>query len=91
VKIKVTYCGGCNSGYDRAELVEKLKAEFPHMDFYITTSSNNCGMDFVLAVCGCPVRCAARENENGKYGAFTVSSPHDFPEAKKRLLSLNTR
>jgi hypothetical protein len=34
--------------------------------------------DFFLAVCGCPVGCAAREDEPGSRGRFAVTSQNDF-------------
>lgn len=35
--IGIKYCGGCNPGYVREELVKKLKERFPH-HIYVTAS-----------------------------------------------------
>jgi hypothetical protein len=88
MKVKVRYCGGCNSAYDRAGLVDKLRRDFPLLDFLVTApfdSGINTGADFTLVVCGCPVRCAAREDLAEACESLTVSSPADFLAVYRRL------
>ena len=43
--IGIKYCGGCNPGYVREELVKKLKERFPH-HIYVTASERT-------AISGC--------------------------------------
>ena len=88
--VRVKYCGGCNSSYDRPALVKRLQEAFPSARFVFSDAAG--APDFVLAVCGCPVACAAREDEDiegskdvegsenvkGSRRRFAVTSQSDF-------------
>lgn len=56
IRIGLKYCGGCNPGYDRVDLVQQIeenllgKAEF--------VSSGGEDVDLILAVQGCSTACA---------------------------------
>jgi hypothetical protein len=62
MEVLVKYCGGCNAGYDRVAFVENLRTAFPEAGFshYDEAPVVVDSRAFVLAVCGCPVRCTAR-------------------------------
>jgi hypothetical protein len=87
--VRVKYCGGCNSGYDRPAFVKRLQDAFPSVHFVFSDAGG--APDFVLAVCGCPVACAAREETQEKETRenpeslsayrFAVTSQSDFASA----------
>ncbi|GHS94293.1 hypothetical protein AGMMS50276_06600 [Synergistales bacterium] len=74
-RVFVKYCGGCNPSYDRVAFVERLGRELKDAEIVYSDSG---GSDFVLIVCGCPVKCAAYGSKNAK---FIASSQDDFSAA----------
>jgi hypothetical protein len=81
--VRVKYCGGCNSSYDRPAFVKRLQEAFPSARFTFSDAgeSDFGEPDFVLAVCGCPVACAARGDTRGSRGQYAVTSQNDFASA----------
>ena len=77
--VRVKYCGGCNSSYDRPAFVRRLQDAFPSARFVFSDTGET--PDFALAVCGCPVACAAREDVRGSRGRFVITSQSDFESA----------
>ena len=59
-KVGIRYCGGCNPGYDRKKVTEKLAAAFPEMVFENVKASGH--YLAVLVVCGCASACARTED-----------------------------
>jgi hypothetical protein len=47
--------------------------------------------DFVLVVCGCPVRCASHEELWGLSGKWIISSPNEYPVLYKELHKVEQR
>jgi 4-hydroxybutyrate CoA-transferase len=76
--IQVKYCGGCNPRYDRTDLIRRIREDFPGINIVYETPSPE-GADFVLVVCGCPVRCASHEGLRGLLGKWIISSPDEYP------------
>jgi hypothetical protein len=82
--VRVKYCGGCNASYDRLAFVKRLQDAFPSARFVFrdagSPASNSDLPDFVLAVCGCSVACAARGDVQvqGNRGQFAATSQNDF-------------
>jgi hypothetical protein len=84
--VRVKYCGGCNSSYDRPAFVKRVQDAFPSVRFTFSADAlTDAGVpDFALLVCGCPVECAAREageagkNLRGTFGRCAVSSQDAF-------------
>lgn len=59
-KIGIRFCGGCNPGYDRKKVTEKLADAFPEILFENVKASVH--YLAVLVVCGCPSACAKTED-----------------------------
>jgi hypothetical protein len=84
VIVRVKYCGGCNSSYDRPAFVERVREAFPSARFTFSDAAGEPDFgepDIVLAVCGCPAACAARGDIRGSRGQYTVTSQNDFASA----------
>ena len=75
--VLVKYCGGCNSRYDRAALVEKLRGEFPLVQFCYAGGGVT-GADMILIVCGCPSKCASHHDLHGRYGKLIAASADEY-------------
>jgi hypothetical protein len=80
--VLVKYCGGCNSSYNRPMFVKRVQDAFPLVRF---TFLDTPAPDFSLAVCGCPVACAARENVRGTHGRYVVTSRNGFVMACEEI------
>jgi 4-hydroxybutyrate CoA-transferase len=76
--LQVKYCGGCNAHYDRTGLIRRISEDFPGINIVYETPSPE-GADFVLIVCGCPVRCASHRGLRGLSGEWIISSPDEYP------------
>lgn len=76
--VQVKYCGGCNPRYDRSGLVGRIRRDFPGAAVIYEAPPGG-AVDFVLVVCGCPVRCASHEGLHGLSGKRIVSSPDEYP------------
>jgi hypothetical protein len=69
--------------------VKRLQEAFPSVRFAFSDIDD--APDFVLAVCGCPVACAAREDANtnnracGPGGQFAVTSQNDFTKVRDEI------
>ena len=59
-KIGIRFCGGCNPGYDRKKVVEKVAGAFPEIFFENVKTSEH--YMAVLVVCGCSSACARIED-----------------------------
>ncbi|MDR1875680.1 MAG: hypothetical protein LBQ90_11795 [Synergistaceae bacterium] len=79
--VRVKYCGGCNPSYDRTALVKRIQDRFPPLRFVYADTPPDVSVDFVLVVCGCPVRCANYAELHGLLGKFVVASQDDFSAA----------
>jgi hypothetical protein len=89
--VRVKYCGGCYSSYDRPAFVERLASALPSVEFVYAgpegPEDDAKVPDFVLAMCGCSVRCAGKGGETGARGSgkFVAWSEADFPAALEAL------
>ena len=80
-RVRIHYCGGCNPRYDRTALVQRLNADFPSLAFTYDGDA-----DLVLAVCGCSVACAAKQ-ETGSCIASTGPEDEDTLRAALNALA----
>jgi 3-hydroxyacyl-[acyl-carrier-protein] dehydratase len=80
----VKYCGGCNTRYDRVAFVEKLRPEFPAVEF-LAASAFTPLADIVLVVCGCPSKCASHGHLRGRYAKLVVESLEEYDEVQQKI------
>lgn len=74
MKIGVKYCGGCNPGYDRVDLVEQLEKRLEGKAVFVSPDDE--GIDLILAVEGCATACADLSPFAGKR-IFVMTCPED--------------
>jgi hypothetical protein len=75
--VQVKYCGGCNPGYDRTELVRRMLEDFSGINIVYEAPPGGT-VDFVVVICGCPARCVSHEGLRGLSGKRIVSSPGEY-------------
>lgn len=83
-KIGIRFCGGCNSGYNRQKVVNRITAAFPDILF----EHVNPRADYmaVLVVCGCPSACARTEDLSVPEDRLIyISCFADFLPAKTKI------
>ena len=81
--IGIKYCGGCNPGYVREELVKKLKERFPHHIYVTASERTEC--DIWLLVCGCSSACVSGEGLSALRKRFVLTSMKEFSKAEDYL------
>ena len=82
--ILVKYCGGCNTRYDRAAFVEKLRGDFPAVEFF-AASDETTQADIVLVVCGCPAKCVSHEYLRARLAKIVVESLEEYDEVQQKI------
>ncbi len=80
MKIGIKYCGGCNPRFDRTDIAQRLRNDFP--DSEIVSAQPDDQLDYVVVVCGCNSACAQIDGLMGKHGRSILT--HD--EAYSTLL-----
>ena len=56
MKVRIKYCGGCNPGFDRVELVDKIRIELAGIVDFV--SPMDPGIEALLVIEGCSTACA---------------------------------
>lgn len=79
MKIGIKYCGGCNPGYDRKKLVEKLKSDFKEATF--ENARENIFYDVVAVINGCSRACSEHGPLKGVEKLF-INSEKDYLKFK---------
>ncbi|MCQ4896397.1 MULTISPECIES: hypothetical protein [Anaerotruncus] len=81
--VAVKYCGGCNPRYERTELAERLRADFPGVRIVRAEEP----ADVAAIICGCPAACASRAGLTARLGAVVLTSPADYDRLLRPLLA----
>lgn len=69
--VAVKYCGGCNPRYERTELAERLRADFPGVRIVRAEEP----ADVAAIICGCPAACASRARAYRAAGRRRADEP----------------
>ena len=81
--VAVKYCGGCNPRYERTELAERLRADFPGARIVRPEEP----ADVAAIICGCPAACASRAGFPARLGAVVLTGPADYDRLLRPLLA----
>lgn len=90
MEIGVKYCGGCNSGYDRAAFLEKIKLGCSD-NFNFKNVNENTEFDFIIVLCGCKAVCANYRSIKSKYGWILVSNENELYSTIQKIYELRDR
>ncbi|SHG68521.1 hypothetical protein SAMN02745221_00744 [Thermosyntropha lipolytica DSM 11003] len=77
MKIRIKYCGGCNSGYDRVKFVKLIAKAYKDMKGEDLSLAYFDAEDIAagLMVCGCSVCCPDREDiKDGLYPWYVITN-----------------
>ncbi len=64
-KISISYCGGCNAGYDRVEFVKVLLERLKNENIAFEIVDNDEESDISIILAGCQALCVADRDDLG--------------------------
>ncbi len=85
-RIGVKYCGGCNPGYERVEVVEEVQSQGGERFLFLYHNQQD--LDGLIAVNGCARACAAKDLKPGEIPCRSIASKDDLGSLVQWLLSL---
>ncbi|WP_066687104.1 hypothetical protein [Christensenella intestinihominis] len=89
MRIGIKYCGGCNPRYDRTNIAQRLREDFPEDE--VVPAASGPDMDYVVVVCGCKSACALVDGLTGKYGRTVLTESDAYDGLLKTLKELQRR
>jgi len=75
LKIGIKYCGGCNPGYERVEMVERVQFQFK--DRFSFLRHDEPEIDGLILMSGCQTGCAEDLNST-RIHSCSVTRENDF-------------
>jgi hypothetical protein len=78
MNIGIKYCGGCNSHFDRAKVLDKIIQYFKEDNFEYAKENNS--YDIILVLNGCSRACADDSALNGKLKIY-INYESDYKKA----------
>lgn len=81
--VGLKYCGGCNPSYDRAALVDELKAAYPQVEFCPYRQGEV--YDLALLVKGCRRPCGDFDSMTARYGTLSIADKGDVAHFHRRM------
>lgn len=88
MRIGVKYCGGCNPGYDRTALIDKIK-ENVSSNHVFENYKQEIIYDVVIILCGCTGCFRNYENIHSKNGNIFASTENDYSKILDKLDRIN--
>jgi len=88
-KIGIKYCGGCNPGYERVEMMEGVQFRFSDRFFFLRHDEPD--IDVLILMSGCHRACAGENLDITKIPHCSVTGENDFNSLISWLKSLEQR
>ena len=88
-KIGVKYCGGCNPGYERVEMIERI--QFRLDDRFLFLPHDEIDIDALVLMSGCHRACAGKDLNIAKIPHCLVIGENDFHTLINWLKSLDQK
>ena len=88
-RIGIKYCGGCNPGYERVEMMERIQLRFN--DRFLFLRHDEPDIDVLILMSGCPRACAAEDLNTTKIPNCLVTGEDDFDSLIDWLKSLDRK
>jgi hypothetical protein len=82
-RIGIKYCGGCNPGYERVEMIEKV--QFRLGDQFLFHRYRDEDIEALILVSGCPRACAGQDLNQGKHVSYSITGEGDYETLIKWL------
>jgi hypothetical protein len=88
-RIGIKYCGGCNPGYERVEMIERVQFRFD--DRFLFLRYDEPDIDALVLMSGCHRACAAQGLDMKKIPHCPVAGENDFHTLINWLKSLDQK
>lgn len=72
MKVGIKFCGGCQSRYNRRNVLEKIKENFPEQEYNFVQDNGH--YDLIIEISGCPVKCADISKYTTENGIYSIDS-----------------
>ena len=89
LKVGVKYCGGCNPGYERVEMIERVQFRFN--DRFLFIRHDEPDIDVLVLMSGCQRACAGKDFDLTKIPHFSVTGENDFSGLISWLRSIDRK
>jgi len=88
-KIGIKYCGGCNPGYERVEMIQRVQFRFN--DRFLFLRHDEPDIDVLVLMSGCHRACAGKDLNTAKIPHCLVTGENDFDTLINWLKSLDQK
>ena len=88
-RIGIKYCGGCNPGYERVEMIERVQFRFDDRFLFLRHDEPDIGA--LVLMSGCHRVCAGKDLDLTKIPHCPVTGENDFDTLIKWLKSLDQK
>jgi hypothetical protein len=88
-KIGIKYCGGCNPGYERVEMIQRVQFRFN--DRFLFLRHDEPDIDVLVLMSGCHRTCAGKDLNTTKIPHCLVTGENDFDNLINWLKSLDQK
>ena len=89
LRIGIKYCGGCNPGYERVEMMERIQFRFN--DRFLFLRHDEPDIDVLILMSGCHRACAAEDLNTRRIPHCLVTGEDDFDSLIDWLKSLDRK
>jgi hypothetical protein len=88
-RIGIKYCGGCNPGYERVEMIQRVQFRFN--DRFLFLRHDEPDIDVLVLMSGCHRACAGKDLNTAKIPLCSVTGENDFDNLINWLKSLDQK
>ena len=88
-KIGIKYCGGCNPGYERVEMIERVQFRFN--DRFLFLRHDEPDIEVLVLMNGCHRACASQDVNPAGILYYSITGENDFGILMDWLKSLDQK
>jgi len=88
-RIGIKYCGGCNPGYERVEMIEQVRFRFN--DRFLFFRHDEPDIEVMILLSGCHRACATQDLNPTEISRYSVTGENDFENLIDCLTSLHEK
>jgi len=89
LKIGVKYCGGCNPGYERVEMIERVQFRFN--DQFLFLRHDDPDIEGLILMSGCHRTCASQDVNPTEIPHCSITGENDFDTLINWLKTLDQK
>jgi len=88
-RIGVKYCGGCNPGYERVEMIERVQFRFN--DRFLFLRHDEPDIEVLVLMSGCHRACAGKDLNPAEIPYCSITGENEFDTLTNWLKSLDQK